>query len=459
MDGEDSLSKWERIELLGQGGNGEVWKARRCGVECALKILKETNKNEESYRRFMDEIRVLRELHGHVGVLPILDANLPDHPSKKNRAWLAMPLATGIKKALGERPELTSVVEAVASIANTLADLADKGICHRDIKPENLYILGDEWVVGDFGLVDFPGKGDVTEEGRALGPRFYIAPEMVRDPINASGFPADVWSLAKTMWVLATAQNYPPPHPQPANDPNDTLASLVNHPRARLLDRLIEQATHKEPRERPAMRGFATELSSWLALSNEPTLETDVSDLTYAIRQQSSSYYNLQDRLKQSIEQANLVTTRLLEELNRLSENMRQTGLQTNEPRRNGQNLRGGTDLPHADHGDFGVTVSMFTPPPITHIFQCGVLIQVLNDRQHRLYAAHQVIPHKSGQETVWCESDIVDFGSSQAEHVLRQLVNGLYDNFRLGLERFRQVMLGSTEAYAGLDDVDGSYR
>jgi serine/threonine protein kinase len=117
MKGEDSLSQWVRIELLGQGGNGEVWKASRDGVECALKVLKETNKNEESYRRFIDEIRILRDLKGHPGVIPILDVNLPEHPSKRNRAWLAMPLATGIKKALGERPQVTNVVEAVASVA------------------------------------------------------------------------------------------------------------------------------------------------------------------------------------------------------------------------------------------------------------------------------------------------------------------------------------------------------
>ena len=59
MKGEDSLSQWQKIELLGQGGNGHVWKASKDGVECALKVLNEAKESEESYRRFIDEVRIL----------------------------------------------------------------------------------------------------------------------------------------------------------------------------------------------------------------------------------------------------------------------------------------------------------------------------------------------------------------------------------------------------------------
>jgi serine/threonine protein kinase len=40
-----------------------------------------------------------------------------------------------------------------------LADLAEEGISHRDVKPENLFRLDDAWVIGAFGLVDYPGNG------------------------------------------------------------------------------------------------------------------------------------------------------------------------------------------------------------------------------------------------------------------------------------------------------------
>src|SRR5262249_51451620 len=127
MAGDDSLSQWDRIEKLGEGGNGEVWRARRGGAEYALKILRERSVREESYRRFVAEVDVLRQLTDVPGVLPVVDANLPEAPSKRNPAWLAMPLATGIRAALGDRPPLAAVVEAVASVADSLARLAARG--------------------------------------------------------------------------------------------------------------------------------------------------------------------------------------------------------------------------------------------------------------------------------------------------------------------------------------------
>ena len=444
MNDKDSPSQWEKLDLapIGEGGNGVVWRAKRNEVECALKILKTTKVTTESYRRFVGEIQLLRDLRNDPGALPILDAYLPESPSKYNKAWFSMPLATGIKQALGLRPRIENVVEAIASVAETLSRLAEKRICHRDIKPENLYFFNGCWVIGDFGLADFPNKHDVTEEGRALGPRFYIAPEMVREPMQASGFPADVWSLAKTMWVLATGQNFPPPHPQLASDPKDTLAALINHRRAFYLDNLIEQATSKEPLQRPTMRGFASELRSWLALVNEPIPETDVSDLTNEIRRLSASFFDTQSRMQRCREQAELMTTQLMENLKGLSEKLRETGLQYNEPQRNGSNLRDGSGFPPSDQGGTGVMVSMYTPSPTTHLYECGILIQVLDDRRHRLYAAHRIRPHNGQLEIIWSASHEADSGSSQEQQLLNHLVKGLYDNFRLGLERFRQAII-----------------
>ena len=94
----------------------------------------------------------------------------------------------------------------------------------------------------------------------------------------------------------------------------------------------------------------------------------------------------------------------------------------------------------------------MYTPPPTYHIYECGILIQVLDDRRLRLYATHQIRHHNGQLERVWSDSHVVDSGSSQAQHLLNQLVEGLYDNFRLGLERFRQAMMGSAEPDAAAD-------
>ena len=99
---------------------------------------------------------------------------------------------------------LDEVLRAFVGIAETLADLAAEGIHHRDLKPSNLFLLDGRWVIGDFGLATYPDKSSVTTDERKLGPVYYIAPEMLNAPSTVHPAPADVFSIAKSIWVLAT---------------------------------------------------------------------------------------------------------------------------------------------------------------------------------------------------------------------------------------------------------------
>lgn len=182
----------------------------------------------------MREIETLRSLGDYEGVLPVIDAYLPERPTKDDRPWLAMPIATPLSDALVDAP-LETVVEAVAQIAETLAGLiADHGIAHRDLKPDNLYEFDRRWLVGDFGLVAVPDVEELTRRGRPVGPAHYTAYEMIINPKDADPRPADVYSLGKTLWVLATGQRYPPEGHQPAGTRRFSINELNPHPQRRL---------------------------------------------------------------------------------------------------------------------------------------------------------------------------------------------------------------------------------
>ena len=172
--------QWTRLgDVLGRGGNATVWRALGPnGEPAALKVINETRPAQESYARFVREVRFLRDLGAQAGVLPMLDSNLPEYPSKSDRAWLVMPVATPIDKALEGRP-LQDVVGAVAAIAETLARLEhDHGVGHRDIKPGNLYEYEGDWLIGDFGLISLPGAESLTGDGRQVGPAHFTAYEL-----------------------------------------------------------------------------------------------------------------------------------------------------------------------------------------------------------------------------------------------------------------------------------------
>jgi serine/threonine protein kinase len=203
------LDTWGLARPLGAGGNGEVWRASREGAPevSALKIFRVRNPNRDAYPRFRAEVEFLRGCT-HAGVLPLRDASVPEHPSDEHPAWLATPVATKASKAL-KRAELAQVVEAVSVWARTLAYLAREDVSHRDIKPDNLFLYQHDWMIGDWGLVSYPDKEAVTRPGHRVGPMWFIAPEMLSDPEHADGRLADVYSLAKTLWVLAAGQRWP----------------------------------------------------------------------------------------------------------------------------------------------------------------------------------------------------------------------------------------------------------
>jgi serine/threonine protein kinase len=309
------LGSWELTQRLARGGNGEVWEVRGDDGTCrAIKILDLKEKRDRPYRlaRFKDEIRFLTEHPGRSGVLPLLDHRLSDSPDEVS--WYVMPKAIPIRIALGNDPEPEAVIDAVAAIAETLAALAADGIGHRDIKPDNLFKLENEWVIGDFGLVTYPDKDALTQHGRRLGPLYFMAPEMQRDADRAQAEPADVWALAKTLWVLLVAQPDPLPGPHRPADPAYALRQRINYGRAGELDLLLERATLIDPASRESMTGFARELRACLAAPPEATpsahlqaLQDRITALTTVPHQQLADSQERRRRMNAAFEELKAV--------------------------------------------------------------------------------------------------------------------------------------------------------
>ena len=306
------IGPWTLRGKLGAGGNATVWRGSRDGGEgVALKVINTTKTQREPYRRFIQEIEFLRGLGDFPGVLPLLDAHLPQRPSSAERAWLAMPIATPITHALAEAP-IETIVAALAEIAVTLARLAERGVGHRDIKPGNLYELNGRWLIGDFGLVAAPDLEELTRSGKPLGPAHYTAYEMILDPVNADPLPADVYSFAKTLFVLTTGLAYPPEGHQPASTRRFSIADLRPHPHAAVLDRLVDRATRLQADQRPTMRQIAADLTAWRELGKTSTI--DVSALAAQLRAKMQREIAAEDLLQQRRELA-LAAVRRLQEL------------------------------------------------------------------------------------------------------------------------------------------------
>jgi len=268
------FGKWRLVNYLDDGGNGIVWKTN---PKAAIKFSKYSS--GERYERFKDEVAGLAKCQDVPGVIRLLDKNLPEKPTESNPPYLVMDLAKPVFKMVDESTNLVSVVKMCASFAQTLSVLHSRGVSHRDIKPANLFHNGERWMIGDFGLVDFPEKYQITGNAKKLGPMFYIAPEMLNDPANADGRLADVYSLAKTLWVLATGQRYPFPGEHAVDFAPMRISTFTADQNAGSLDHLLNRATKIDPSKRLSMAEFVDELRGWLQPAKASESGADLSDL------------------------------------------------------------------------------------------------------------------------------------------------------------------------------------
>jgi serine/threonine protein kinase len=256
---------------LGKGGNGVVWEAENSdGNRAAIKFLQSHHFGGIREKRFRLEIDFLKNEAKRPGILPIIDFHLPVACSETDRIWFATPLAIPFTDSdLSGNANLQRLVQLVEIVSQNLAKLHDEAKWHRDLKPENLFIIDGSPLIGDFGLVDFPDKDAITTKTEIVGPLFYVAPEMMQNAENTQAGPGDVYSLSKTLWVLATGQRYPLPGEQRVDNPALRLSTYCRHEHAHILDLLMERSTSFEPTRRPTMKEFSKELSEWLKVGTD----------------------------------------------------------------------------------------------------------------------------------------------------------------------------------------------
>jgi serine/threonine-protein kinase len=262
--GGDRVGTWILKHRIDTGGNGEVWFAEGSdGKSAAIKILMKTK--PVAYTRFKQEVEVLKLVAGVSGILPVLDSDLPADRGDR-RPWYAMPVAIPLLEAIKDK-EPREKAQFIAEAAETMAELHTHKIYHRDIKPANLLLFEGRCHIGDFGLVDYPEKADLTAPKQDLGSRWTMAPEVRREHDKADPMPADVYSLAKTLWIVLTRElkgfdgQY---------DPRGDL-SVKHHcgeSYITSLEQLLIDSTQTMPRRRPSMASFASRLREWIRISD-----------------------------------------------------------------------------------------------------------------------------------------------------------------------------------------------
>lgn len=191
-----------RIErLLGRGGMGEVYLARRADGQfdqtVALKLLRPEASTRAAL--FEEERRILAGLE-HPGIARLIDGGLADD----GRAWMAMEFVDGIDLLSWRRREglgLGASLRVFAEVCDAVAYAHRRLVIHRDIKPDNIRITTEGRPrLLDFGVARLAGAAG--EDGHAPVTPEYAAPEQLEglEPTTT----VDVHALGVVLYELLT---------------------------------------------------------------------------------------------------------------------------------------------------------------------------------------------------------------------------------------------------------------
>ena len=211
-DSQRTIGSYALLEIIGQGGMGEVWLAEQrqpVRRRVAIKLIKVGMDTKEVVARFESERQALA-LMDHPAIAKVFDAG----STPEGRPYFVMEYVPGLpitdycdKHKLTIRQRL----ELFIRVCDGVQHAHQKAIIHRDLKPSNILVCETDGKpvprIIDFGVSKaisqtLTARTVYTRIGALIGTVGYMSPEQANSDGEDIDTRTDVYSLGAVLYEL-----------------------------------------------------------------------------------------------------------------------------------------------------------------------------------------------------------------------------------------------------------------
>ncbi|KFE71580.1 Adenylate cyclase [Hyalangium minutum] len=183
--------RYEILEKLGEGGFGQVFKARQLATlqVVAIKVLREVHSNNASHvARFQREMQLCAQLY-HPHIVRLIDSG----STETGLLFSVFEYVPGqtLTQVLASEKALSAweTTQLMLQVLDALECAHRAKVVHRDLKPQNIMVshtgVRRNALVLDFGLGTLPAESSedlakITQTQEVLGTPTYASPEQLR---------------------------------------------------------------------------------------------------------------------------------------------------------------------------------------------------------------------------------------------------------------------------------------
>lgn len=257
---------FERLEILGEGSYGKIYKVRELSGEKRVLVIKEIDTSQlRSDYEALDEINVMSKMDSHY-IVKYYDSFISN--SCKVNIVMEHCEHGDLHKLLKKRKDPTDeskhkylsenrIWSFFIQICIGLYHMHASCVLHRDLKTLNIFLTKENKIkIGDLGVAKILENMETDFATSKVGTPYYLSPEVCEDrPYNSK---SDIWSLGCMLYEMCTLK-----HPFEARNQAALLLKIIKGkyegiPRiySRQLGEIVHSCLVKDFKKRPSVKSI-----------------------------------------------------------------------------------------------------------------------------------------------------------------------------------------------------------